>query len=86
MLVKPDAGLGLGQDVAHLERLAAQILAIELDQVEGVEEDARIVPPMPEQVKARPAVIAAGDRLTINDGRARAQAGHGLDDQREAVG
>jgi hypothetical protein len=41
MLVEPDAGLGLGQDrcergFADLKRIMPQVVAIQLDQVEGV--------------------------------------------------
>src|SRR5262245_52070286 len=43
MLVEPDAGAGLGHDrrergLADLKRIAPQVVAIQLDQVEGVEE------------------------------------------------
>jgi hypothetical protein len=39
MLVEPDTGTGLGQDrcergLADLERIAAQVVAVQLDQVE----------------------------------------------------
>jgi hypothetical protein len=45
MLVEPDAGAGLGQDgrercLADLERVAAQVVTVQLDEVEGVEEHA----------------------------------------------
>jgi hypothetical protein len=40
MLVEPDTGTGLGQDrcerrLADLERVTAQVVAVQLDQVEG---------------------------------------------------
>jgi hypothetical protein len=43
MLVEPDAGTGLGHDrcercLADLKRIAPQIIAVQLDEVEGVEE------------------------------------------------
>ena len=43
MLIEPDAGAGLGHDrcergLADLKRIAPQIVAVQLDEVEGVEE------------------------------------------------
>jgi hypothetical protein len=43
MLIEPDAGAGLGHDrcergLADLKRVAPQIVAVQFDQVEGVEE------------------------------------------------
>jgi hypothetical protein len=45
VLVEPDAGAGLGQDhfqcrFAALQRITAQVVAVQLDQIESVEEDA----------------------------------------------
>jgi hypothetical protein len=42
MLIEPDAGAGLGHDrcergLADLKRVAPQIVAVQFDQVEGVE-------------------------------------------------
>jgi hypothetical protein len=47
-LVEPDAGPSSGQDgrergLTHLQRIASQVVAVELDQVEGVEEHAGFV-------------------------------------------
>jgi hypothetical protein len=47
MLVEPDAGASLGQHarkcgLADLKRITLQIVAIQLDQVEGVEEYALV--------------------------------------------
>ena len=41
MLVEPDAGLGLGHDrcergLADLKRITPQVVAVQLDQVEGI--------------------------------------------------
>ena len=43
MLVEPDAGAGLGHDrcergLADLKRIAPQVVAVQFNQVEGVEE------------------------------------------------
>ena len=45
----PTSGGGLGQDrrecsLAHPKRIAAQIVPVQLDQVEGIEEHAGIIP------------------------------------------
>jgi hypothetical protein len=70
MLVKPEAGSGLGQDgsersLAHLKRVSAQVVTVQLDEVEGIEEDARVVPPVADAIEARDAVVAAGDASAI---------------------
>jgi hypothetical protein len=38
--------------LAHLERLAPQVVAVKLDQVEGIEEHARIVPAVADAIEA----------------------------------
>jgi hypothetical protein len=43
MLVEPDAGAGLGHDrcergLADLKRIAPEVVAVQFDEVEGVEE------------------------------------------------
>jgi hypothetical protein len=91
VLVEPDAGGRLGQhrgerSLAHVKRLAPQVVAVQFDQVEGVEEDARVVASVADAIEARHAVVAATHRLAVDDAGARAQADEGLDDQREAVG
>jgi hypothetical protein len=48
VLIEPDAGASLGQHgcerrLADFERIAPQVVAVQLDQVERVEEHARIV-------------------------------------------
>ena len=91
VLVEPDAGSGLGQDgsersLAHLKWVPPQVVTVELDEVEGVEEHALVVPAIADAIEARDAVVAAGDRLAVEDAGARAQAGEALDDEREALG
>src|SRR5262249_35899118 len=51
VLVEAQAGRCLGQDgrqrgLADLERIAAQVVAVELDQVEGIQEHAGVIPPI----------------------------------------
>jgi hypothetical protein len=72
MLVEPEAGAGLGHDrcecgLADLERIAAQVVAVQLDQVEGVQEDARIVASVADAIEGCEAVVVAGHRLPIDD-------------------
>jgi hypothetical protein len=72
--------------LANDERIAAQIIAVEFDQVEGVEENAIIVVPVTDAVERRYSILAARDRLSVDDAGARAQLGDRLDDERESVG
>jgi hypothetical protein len=69
----------------HGERVTAQVVTVKLDQVKGVEEDARVVVSIADAVEARDTVIAARHRLAVDDAGARAQLGKGLDDARETV-
>jgi hypothetical protein len=53
MLVEPDAGAGFGYDacecrLADLKRIAPQVVAIQLDQVESVQKDAVVSAVVPE--------------------------------------
>ena len=82
-----DTGEQAGErSLAHRERFAPQVLAVKLDQVEGVEEDARVVVPIADAVKARDPVLSARHRLSVDEAGARAQLGERLNDQRKAVG
>jgi hypothetical protein len=55
--------------------------AVAIQQTEGVEEDAGVVPPVADAVKARPAGVVAAHGLAVDDAGSRAQAGQRLDDQ-----
>jgi hypothetical protein len=72
--------------LAHDERMAAQIIAVEFDQVEGVEENAIIVVPVTDAVERRYPILAARDRLSVDDAGPGAQLGDRLDDERKSVG
>jgi hypothetical protein len=90
VFVEPQAGRGLRQHrgergLAHVERVAPQVVAVERDQVERVREDIGVVPPVTDAVEARHAVVAAAHRLAVDDRGASAQPRHRLDDQQEAV-
>jgi len=58
--------------LAHSERITPQVVTVQLDQVEGVEEDGRVMLAIADAVEARDPVLAASDRLAINDAGARA--------------
>src|SRR5262249_41483796 len=71
-------GAGLGHDsgergLATLERIAPQIVAVQFDQVEGVQERAVIMAAAANEIERGNAVVTAGNRLAINDAGARAQ-------------
>src|ERR1700730_5053962 len=65
---------------------AAQIIAVEFDQVEGVEENTIIVVPVTDAVERRYPILAARDRLSVDDAGPVAQLGDRLDDERESIG
>src|SRR5262245_20489512 len=91
MLVEPDATSSLGHDrrergLADLKRIAPEIVAVQFDQVEGVQERAVIMAAVANEIERGNAVGIAGDSFAIDDAGARAQACQRLDDQRKAVG
>ena len=91
MLVEAQAKASFGQrtskrGLADLKRIAPQVVAVQLDQVEGVQERAVIVAAVANEIERGNAVVVASNRLPIDDARARAQARQRLDDQREATG
>jgi hypothetical protein len=90
VIVEPDAGAGLGHDrcergLADLKRLVPQVVAVQLDQVEGVEEYTLVSALVTDEIERGNAVVIAGDSLPVDDAGTRAQAGQRLDNQREAT-
>src|SRR6516164_1381085 len=79
MLIEPNAGAGLG----HFQRITPQVVAIQLDEIEGVEEGALISAIVTDEIKRSHTVVIAGDSFTVDNAGARAQAGQRLDYQRE---
>jgi len=71
--------------LAYLERIAPQVVAVQLDEIEGVEEYALVSAVVPDEIERGNAVVVASNRLPIDDAGARAQASQRLDDQREAA-
>jgi len=72
--------------LAHRERLAPQVITVELDQVECVQEHVLVMAPIADAIEARDPVVTASHRLAVDDAGARAQSGEGLDDERETLG
>jgi hypothetical protein len=50
-------------------------VAVELDQVEGIEEDIRVMVPVPDAIEGCHPVIATSHSLTIDDAGPRPQVG-----------
>jgi hypothetical protein len=72
MPVEPNAGTGLGHDrcergLADLERITAQVVAIQLDQVEGVEEGVTVMASVADTLERGNAVIVTHNGLAIDD-------------------
>jgi len=79
VFVEPNAGAGLGHDrrergLADLKRIAPQVVAVQLDEVEGVGEYALVSALMPDEIERGDAVVIASDSFTVDDAGARAQA------------
>ena len=52
-------------DVSVALRIAAQIVPVQLDQVEGVQEHAVVVPAISDQIKRRVLVVVTRHRLAV---------------------
>src|SRR5262249_49556488 len=79
MLVEPDAGLGLGHDrcergLADLKRIAPQGVAVQLDEVEGVEEYTLVSAVVADEIERGNAAVIASDSFAVDNAGARAQA------------
>ena len=80
VFVEPDAGSGLGHNrcergLADLKRVAPQVVAVQFDEVEGIEKDASVSALVPDEIERGNAVLVASNRLAIDDAGARAQPG-----------
>ena len=78
MLVEPDATSSLGHDrgergLADLKRIAPQIVAVQLDEIEGVQERAVIMAAVANEIERGNAIVIAGDSFAIDDAGARAR-------------
>src|SRR4029450_10630288 len=91
MLIHPDAGARVGYDrcergLTDLKRIAPEVVAVQLDQVEGVQERAVIMAAVANEMERGSAVVIAGDSFAIDNAGARARASQCLDNEREATG
>src|SRR5262249_5464007 len=91
MLIEPDTRAGLGHDkrecgLANLKRIAPQVVAVQLDEIEGVEEYAVVSALVPDEIERGHAVVIAGNILAIDHAEARAQACQRVYDEREGAG
>src|SRR5262249_14244980 len=91
MFVEPYPGAGLGHDrcersLADLKRIAPQVIAVQFNEVEGVQERAIIMAAVANEIERGNAVVIAGDSLAVDDAGPRAQACQRLNDQRETTG
>jgi hypothetical protein len=71
---------------ARFERLPAQILAVELEQVEGTKDYVITVPAPTQQVEHRQSVRIAHDCLAVDQAGPHWQLGNGSRGQGEAIG
>ena len=88
----PRLMLGAGEGRLPRNRLASvalrtssgspQVLAVQLQQVKGAEEDVPALTLAPQPLEHGDAVVVAGDRLPVDQARARLEPVHGLEDQR----
>ena len=76
----------LERTVRWLDGLAPQVIALKLDQVEGVQEHPSIITPISDAIEVRHSLVITRNGLTVDDAGARAEAGQCFDDQREAPG
>jgi hypothetical protein len=72
--------------LADMQWLRPEILAVEFEQVEGVQDHALIVPPAVQVLEDREAVGIATDRLAVDRDRGGPERRHGLSDERIALG
>jgi hypothetical protein len=67
VFIEAQTGCSFGQDgpergFAH-QRLTPQVVAVPLDQIEGVQEHAGVMPPVADAIEARHAIVIAGNGL-----------------------
>src|SRR5262249_53896671 len=87
---EPNAGAGLGHDrcesgLADLKRITPQVVAVQFNEVEGVEEDALVRALVTDEIERCNAILIAGDSFAVDDARARAKPCQRLDDQRKTM-
>src|SRR5262249_39912636 len=86
VLVEAQAKASFGQHkrgLARFQGITPHVVAIQLDQVEGVEEGITVM--ASDTVERGNAVVVASDSFTVDHAGARAQPGERINDQREAT-
>jgi hypothetical protein len=91
MLVEQQARFGVAQELsehclAALDGLAAQVLTVKLDQVEGVKEDAPVIAPVAQPVEHWQSIAVTGDGLAVDQARRGLERERGTRDQWKAAG
>jgi hypothetical protein len=76
VFVEHEAGLGPPYEIgecclAALDGLVPQVIAVKLDQIEGVKEDVPVLAAVAQPVKYRHAIPITGDRLAVDQARRR---------------
>jgi len=70
---------------AKLKRIASEAIAVQFNEVKGVEEYALVSAVVTDEIERGNAVVIAGDSFAIDDAGARAQPGERINDRREAT-
>jgi hypothetical protein len=88
LLVQAHAVAAFPQDagqrrLAYLDGLPAEVRAVQLKQVEGVEERSRLVPPVPEHLEGGRTLLVAAHNFAVEQAGPHFEVVHGLDHQRE---
>src|SRR5580700_6401252 len=91
MLVQDQAVVWASQEasepmLAVLYRRPSQILAVDLEQVEGAQDSAGMVARAPDQLEHGKALVVAGDGLAIDQARPTRKRCHGRGGERKPVG
>src|SRR5215471_4417086 len=90
MFIEPDARAGLGHDrcergLADLKRIAPQVVAVQFDQVEGVEEYALVSAVVTDKIERRNAVVIAQATASPSMMQERERRRESINDQRETA-
>jgi len=85
VLIEAQAKASFGQrtskrGLAHFQGIAPQVVAVQFDQIEGVQERAVIIAAVSNEIERGDAVFIAGDSFAVDNAGARTQAGQCLND------
>src|SRR5262249_20515932 len=78
--------LGSEGGLAEIERITSEVVAVQFDQVEGVEEYVAVIAPIANAVAGCDAVVVADDCLAVDDARPAAQMREGPSNRWKAPG